>query len=344
MAPSLRVAVTQAEPEWLDLAGTVKKTCELITEAANNGARLIAFPECWVTGYPGWIWARPVDFELNTKYIYNSLSIGSPEFEQIASTAKRHSIAVVLGFSERTSTHSLYISQAIISPQGATLLHRRKIKPTHVERAVFGDGSGADLSNVVDVDFGGDVGVVKVGALACWEHTQPLLKYHTYSQGEVIHVAAWPPIDPHPGVEHPGLWSMSAEGCQNLSQTYAVEGGGYVLHCTGVCTEKGMETMGTHKGLLFHTPGGGHSCVIGPDGRRLTQPLHGGDPAKEGIVYADLDLTNVVANRSFLDNVGHYSRPDLLWLGVDRKQKQHVIPRDEEEPSRKANVVVPKQE
>lgn len=363
MAPSLRVAVTQQEPEWLDLAGTVKKTCELITEAANSGARLIAFPECWVTGYPGWIWyasptstrrsahsltkpprARPVDFELNTKYIYNSLSLNSPEFEQIASTAKRHSIAVVLGFSERTASHSLYISQAIISPQGEVLMHRRKIKPTHVERAVFGDGSGDDLNNVVEVDFGGEVGRVKVGALACWEHTQPLLKYHSYSQGEVIHVSAWPPIDPHPGVEHPGLWSMSAEGCQNLSQTYAVEGGGYVLHCTGVCTEKGMNTMSTQKGLLFHTPGGGHSCVIGPDGRRLTQPLNGGDPAKEGIVYADLDLTNVVANRSFLDNVGHYSRPDLLWLGVDRKQKQHVLPRGDEEPSKKANVVVPKQE
>ncbi|KAK0609640.1 Arylacetonitrilase [Lasiodiplodia hormozganensis] len=344
MAPVLRVAVTQAEPEWLDLAGTVKKTCDLITEAAGNGARLIAFPECWITGYPGWIWARPVDFELTTKYIYNSLALDSPEMEQIKAVAKRHSIAVVLGFSERASTHSLYISQAIISPAGEVIMTRRKIKPTHVERATFGDGSGADLENVVELDFGGDVGRVKVGALACWEHTQPLLKYHSYAHGEVIHIAAWPPIDPHPGVDHPGLWSMSAEGCQNLSQTYAVEGGGYVLHCTGVCTEKGMNIMGTQKGLLFHTPGGGHSCVVGPDGRRLTQPLNGGDPATEGIVYADLDLTKVVANRSFLDNVGHYSRPDLLWLGVDRKQKCHVIPRHEEEPSKKTLVTSTKPE
>ncbi|OJD34072.1 aliphatic nitrilase [Diplodia corticola] len=344
MASSLRVAVTQAEPEWLDLAATVKKTCDLIATAAANGARLIAFPECWITGYPGWIWARPVDFELTTKYIYNSLSLTSPEMDEIKSAAKRHSIAVVLGFSERVHTHSLYISQAIISPAGEVVMTRRKIKPTHVERAVFGDGSGDDLRNVAEIDFGGAVGKLKVGALACWEHTQPLLKYHTYSQGEVIHIAAWPPIDAHPGVEHPGLWSMSAEGCQNLSQTYAVEGGGYVLHCTGVCTEKGRDVMGTHKGLLFHTPGGGSSCVVGPDGRKLTDPLHSGDPAKEGIVYADLDLTKVVANRAFLDNVGHYSRPDLLWLGVDRKQKSHVIAREDEEPPKKALVTGPRRE
>ncbi|EJD42068.1 putative nitrilase [Auricularia subglabra TFB-10046 SS5] len=325
MPHTLRVAVTQAEPEWLDLAGTVEKTCNLIGEAAENGARLIAFPECWVPGYPGWIWARPVDVELNTKYIYNSLSLGSPEFETIQAAAKRHSIAVVMGFSGRAPSDSLYIAQAIISPDGEVLMHRRKVKPTHAERTVFGDGSGADLSNVVDVDFGGEIGTVKVGALACWEHTQPLLKYHTLSLGAAVHVAMWPPLDPHGGVEHPGLWSMSAEGCQSLSQTYAIESGAYVLHCTAVCTEKGREAMRTHDGLLFHTPGGGHSCVLGPDGRRLTQALHGGDPAKEGVVYADLDLSKVVANRAFLDNVGHYSRPDLLWLGVDRREKGHVV-------------------
>jgi len=329
---TLRVAVTQAEPEWLDLAGTVKKTIDLITEAATNGARLIAFPECWISGYPGWIWSRPVDLELSPKYINNSLSLDSPEMDQIKAAAKRHAIAVVLGFSERSPTHSLYISQAIISPAGLVQVSRRKIKPTHVERTVFGDGSGDDLCNVAPVDFTttgnadspSSPGIVNVGALSCWEHTQPLLKYHTYAQHEMVHVAAWPPLDPHGGVDHPGLWGMSAEGCLNLSQTYALEAGAYVLHCTAVCTDRGIAAMRTAANLILNTPGGGQSCVIGPDGRRLTEPLHGGDAAREGIVYADLDLAKVVANRAFLDNLGHYSRPDLLWLGVDRKKKEHV--------------------
>ncbi|MBE7181695.1 MAG: carbon-nitrogen hydrolase family protein, partial [Terriglobus roseus] len=230
-----------------------------------------------------------------------------------------NSIAVALGFVERTASHSLYISQAVISPQGKLAMHRRKIKPTHMERTVFGDGSGPDLRNVVEIDFGGAVGKIKVGCLACWEHTQPLLKYHSYSQGEVVHISMWPPIDPHGGVDSPGLFSMSDEGCLGLSQTYAMEGGGYVLHCTAVCTEKGIDAMGTQNGVLFSTPGGGGSAICGPDGRRLTAPL--GKRDQEGIVYGDLDLGKIVATRSFLDIVGHYSRPDLLWLGYDDGEK-----------------------
>lgn len=268
---------------------------------------------------------------MNTQYQMNSLAIESHEMEQIKSAAKRNNIAVVLGFSERTPSHSLYISQAIISPQGDLALHRRKVKPTHMERTVFGDGSGADLNNVVELDFGGEVGKVRIGTLACWEHTQPLLKYHTYAQREEVHISMWPPIDPHGGVESPGLYSMSAEGVMNLSQTYAMEGGAYVLHCTGVCNEQGIETMKTKGGLLFQAPGGGHSAAIGPDGRRLTAPFADGNASAEGIVYADLDLARIITNRSFIDVVGHYSRPDLLWLGADSKQKDFVISRRDAE-------------
>lgn len=138
----------------------------------------------------------------------------------------------------------------------------------------------------------------------------------------------WPPIDPHPGVEAPSLYSMSAEGCFNLSQVYAIESGAYILHCTAVCNDKGIETLNTKPGLLFQAPGGGQSAVVGPDGRRLTAPLEEGNPSAEGIVYADLDLTRGVTNRGFLDVVGHYSRPDLLWLGVDKEEKKHVVVRN----------------
>ncbi|KAH7141030.1 carbon-nitrogen hydrolase [Dactylonectria macrodidyma] len=325
MTAPIRVAVTQAEPVYLDLAGSVEKACKLIVEAAENGAKLIAFSECWLPGYPAWIWARPVDFELQTRYIFNSLPVESKAMDLVKTAAKKCSIAVVLGFSEQSPSHSVYISQAIISPQGELLMHRRKIKPTHMERTIFGDGTGADLNNVVEVDFGPDHGKIEVGCLACWEHTQPLLKYHSISQGETIHISMWPPIDPTTGVDHPGLWSITAEGSQNLSQTYAIESTAYVLHATSVCTRKGIDILKTQDGLACRQPGGGHSCVIGPDGRRLTAPLGDGNPDTEGIVYADLDLTKTVATRGFLDAVGHYSRPDLLWLGVDTRHKENVV-------------------
>ncbi|KAK4196108.1 carbon-nitrogen hydrolase [Triangularia verruculosa] len=289
MAKSLRVAVIQSEPVYLDLTATIEKSCRLIAEAAKSGAKLVAFPECWAPGYPAWIWARLVDTDLHPRYIFNALPVNSQAMDLVKAAAKDHSIAVVLGFAERSQTDSVYISQAIISPRGELLVHRRKIKPTHMERTIFGDGSGNDLNNVVDIDFGPDHGKVK---------------------GETIHVAMWPPVSPMPGADYPGLWSMTAEGCQNLSQTYAIESTAYVLHSTAVCHQQSIELLRTQQGIVCSEPGGGHSCVIAPDGRRLTAPLGDGTA------------------RGFLDVVGHYSRPDLLWLGVDKRQKQVVISGD----------------
>ncbi|KAM7202938.1 Arylacetonitrilase [Naviculisporaceae sp. PSN 640] len=325
MAPPIRVAAVQAEPVYLNLAVSIKKACDLIEEAAKGGAKLIGFSECWIPGYPAWIWARPVDVEMQTRYIYNSLCINSPEMDLLKAAAKENSIAVVLGFSERTQSDSIYISQAIISPQGDLLRHRRKLKPTHMERTIFGDGSGGDLNNVAEIDFVPEHGKIKVGTLACWEHAQPLLKYHTISQGEQIHVAMWPPLAKSTGAQDPTLWSMTAEGCQNMSQTYAIESAGFVLHVTAVCNQDSIDKLKTTEGIVCAKPGGGHSCVIAPDGRRVTETIGEGTGMEEGIVYADLDLVKTVATRGFLDIVGHYSRPDLLWLGVDKRQKEVVV-------------------
>jgi len=310
----VKVAVTQHEPVWLDLQATVEKTVQLIGEAASNGAQLIAFPETWIPGYPAWIWARPLDPPLATRYIKNSLSYDSPEIQKICAAARQHSISVVLGFSENEH-NSLYISQCVISGTGEIVMKRRKLKPTHMERTVFGDAGGSSLNNVVEME-----GVGKVGALACWEHMQPLLKYHTTSLREQIHVAAWPPI--HPFQEgSQGLYSMSSDGCQVLSQAHAIESAAFVLHCTAVMTQTGITAHGTEGNLMFGHIGGGYSAVFGPDGRRLTKPI----PAdQEGFVYAELPMDMLVSLRHFADSVGHYSRPELLWLGVDTREKRHV--------------------
>jgi predicted amidohydrolase len=148
---------------------------------------------------------RTVDIESVKKYIASSLKIDSPQMRLICATAKENKIAVMLGFSENEN-QSLYISQALIGADGEIKMTRRKIKPTHMERTIYGDGSGASLNNVVDLP-----GIGKVGGLCCWEHTQPLLRYHTYTQGEEFHVAAWPPMLPLAQTPD-ALWSQAAEG------------------------------------------------------------------------------------------------------------------------------------
>jgi len=147
---------------------------------------------------------RSVDPVLSTQYIKNSLVVDSPEMRTIQECAAKNKIVVSLGFSENDH-NSLYIAQAIIDSDGKLLMTRRKLKATHMERTIFGDASGNSLMNVVTTSTGR-----RVGALACWEHTQPLLKYHTLHQREEIHCSAWPPIIPHTG--GPDLWSMSKEG------------------------------------------------------------------------------------------------------------------------------------
>ncbi|EHA21664.1 hypothetical protein ASPNIDRAFT_41410 [Aspergillus niger ATCC 1015] len=304
----VRVAVTQHEPVWLDLHATVDKTCRLIAEAAGNGAQLITFPECWLPGYPAWIWSAWLHPPRQSAT--NSLSYDSEHMRRICNAAAQHKITVVLGLSERDG-NSLYIGQCTIDSTGKIVMRRRKMKPTHMERTVFGESSGRSLLNVVDLPIG------KVGALACWEHIQPLLKYHTMIQGEEIHVSAWPVLHPHMGGE--SLWGMSQEGGTGASQVYALESASFVLLTTAVLGPTCVKKMNLSP--PWDTLGGGASAVIAPDGRRLTEPL----PAnEEGFVYADLDLDMILTCRHFVDACGHYSRPDLLWLGVDTREKtQH---------------------
>lgn len=154
----------------------------------------------------------------------NSLSTSSPEFARILAAAKAHNITVVLGFSENVHD-SLYISQAIISHEGEVLSKRRKIKATHMERTVFGDADAeTGLAGVVETAVG------RVGALSCWEHVQPLLKYYMCAQREAIHVAAWPPLfkEEDEGDEG-GLFSMSGEGMYLLFSWYLLLYGGWLL-------------------------------------------------------------------------------------------------------------------
>src|SRR4051812_11070554 len=174
-----KVAVVQAAPVFLDLDATVDKTIALIEEASAKGAKLIAFPETFIPGYPWQIWLGAPAWAIGRgfvqRYFDNSLAFNSPQAEKIRNAVKRAKLTAVLGLSERDGG-SLYIAQWLIGPDGETIARRRKLRPTHAERTVFGEGDGSDLA----VHDRADVG--RLGALCCWEHLQPLSKFAMYAR------------------------------------------------------------------------------------------------------------------------------------------------------------------
>jgi nitrilase len=178
-------------------------------------------------------------------YMANSLAKDSPEMGRIRAAVKKAGIFVVLGYSERDGA-SLYIAQSFIDTNGDIIHHRRKIKPTHVERGVWGDGQADSLKSVVDTPFG------KVGGLNCWEHLQPLLRYYEYSQGVQIHVAAWPPMFPDPkGIKWPYHETDVANSL--ASQFLAIEGQAFVLVATQVVKAESVSKLNMEGFPLYKT-------------------------------------------------------------------------------------------
>lgn len=306
-------AAVQAEPVWLDLDGGVEKTIALAAEAARKGAQIIAFPETWIPGYPWWIWLDSVAWQSQfvVPYAQNSLELDSPHFERIRQAAAELKIAIALGYSERIGG-SLYIGQALISSSGEVLKTRRKLKPTHVERSVFGDGDGSDIA-VVDSEFG------RLGSLCCAEHIQPLTKYAMFSQHEQLHIAAWPSFSVYEGA----AYLLGPEVNTAASQQYAVEGQVFVLAPTGLIGQAAHDLFAdtdVKRDLL--KLGGGHARIYGPDGRSLATPLA---PTDEGILYADIDYAEILGAKNAYDPIGHYSRPDVLQLMFNPTANPRVV-------------------
>jgi aliphatic nitrilase len=312
--PRFRAAAVQAAPVFLDLDAGIDKAISLIREAAGSGAKLIAFPETWLPGYPWFVWLDSPAWGMQfvQRYHDNSLVYGSPQADRLAQAAKDHAIMVVMGHSEKAGG-SLYMGQWIIDAEGRTVATRRKLKPTHVERTVFGEGDGSDLS-VYATELG------RVGALCCWEHLQPLSKYAMYAQNEQVHVAAWPSFSLYRGGAH----ALGAEVNNAASRIYAVEGQCFVVApCATVSAEMIQTLCGddpTKRQLLLE--GGGFAGIYAPDGQLISEPLPEG---QEGMVYAELDLGMISLAKAAADPAGHYSRPDVTRLLLDKTPGDRVV-------------------
>ena len=312
--PQFRAAAVQAAPVFLDLDGTIDKSIALIEEAAGSGAKLIAFPETWLPGYPWYAWLDAPAMWLPKyaqRYFDNSLEYGTPQAERLSTAARDNNIMVSMGLSER-SGGSLYIAQWFIDGDGRTISQRRKLKPTHVERTIYGEGDGSDLA-VWDTRLG------RVGGLCCWEHLQPLSKYAMYAQNEQVHVGAWPSFSLYEG----GAYALGAEVNTSASRIYAVEGQCFVLApCATVSLDMVDEMCATDVQKALLKTGGGHARIFGPDGQQLHEAL----PAdQEGLIYADIDLGLVSVAKAVADPAGHYSRPDVTQLVFNKAPRRAVI-------------------
>jgi nitrilase len=298
----VRVAAAQASPVWMDREASLDKAIGLIDEAGSKGVNLIAFGESWLPGFPFWIWLGNPRWgsDYFVRLHQNAVEAHGKEIAAIGAAAKRNNIEVVLGATERDGG-SLYCTQFFISNTGTLRGRHRKLKPTHVERTIWGEGDGSDLF-VLDTPVG------RIGGLNCWEHLQPLSKFAMYAQGEQIHVAAWPALS----IYEDDAYALGVEANMAASRTYALEGQGFVLAVTSVVDDAVIEELCTtdeQRRLLKR--GGGSTMIFGPNGATVAGPL---GPDEQGLLIADLDLSEIRRAKQAADPSGHYARGDATRL------------------------------
>ncbi|NKI27135.1 carbon-nitrogen hydrolase family protein [Arenibacter sp. 6A1] len=305
MNTPVTVAAAQLSPIFLDKNKTVDKACEAILEAGKNGAELLVFPEAFIPAYPDWVWLIPnskgaVLNELYIKLVENAVSIPDKTTDRLCKSAKAAGINVVMGMNERnseTSGTSLYNSLLFINDQGIILGKHRKLIATGGERLIWAQGSGSTLRSY-------DTSVGKIAGLICWENYMPLARNAIYESGAQILISP--------------TWDKSTNWLQSM-QHVAREGGLFVisncmaLRLDNIPDKYSFKTLYPEGREWINT---GNSCIIAPNGEVLAGPLE----AEEGILYASIDLQQIIASKRMFDVVGHYSRPDVFEFHLKNKK------------------------
>lgn len=280
----------------------LRHAADAIREAANAGARLVAFSETYLPGYPAWLdvcrdaarWDHASVKQVYRRLVEASVTVPGDEVEALCDAARESEVTLVVGVSERIASgpgsRTLYNTLLTIGPTGRLLNHHRKLMPTFSERMVWGTGDDRGL-RAVDTPAG------RVGGLICWEHWMPLARQALHEDGEDVHVAAWPTVK-----------EMNLLCCRH----YAFEARCFVLAVGGLMTADGLSRE--LEAALPDDTGDfllrGGSCIVGPDGQLVTQPVYD----REAIIYATPDLGRIAEEAMTFDAAGHYSRPDCLRL------------------------------
>ena len=304
----LKVGIAQMASVFLDRAATIAKVVQWIDDAAAQGCQLVVFGEALVPGYPFWLdlteasqFGSDLQKDIFAAYSDAAVTIEKGYLKPVCAAAAQHGIAVILGIIERPSDrsgHSLYCSCVYIDADGRITSVHRKLVPTYEERLAWSPGDGHGL--VVHPLHG-----FTVGALNCYENWMPLTRAALYAQGEDCHVALWP---------------GNARNTQALTPVLALEGRSYVISVSAVFTRDDVPADHVVTAMLARAPqimADGGSCIANPDGSWLIPPATAG----EALLVATLDPREVRRARQNFDPVGHYSRPDVTQLVVNRQRQ-----------------------
>lgn len=312
MNHKLKVALAQIAPVWLNKSETLKKVEQTIIDSSKENTELIVFGEGLVPGYPFWLaltggaeWNTQVNKELHAHYVKNSITIEKGDLDTVCQLAKQHQMAVYLGVIERPldrGGHSVYASLVYIDNQGVIQSVHRKLQPTYDERLTWapGDGNGLQVHPLKEFTVGG---------LNCWENWMPLPRAALYGLGENLHIAVWP------GSDH---------NTKDITRFIARESRSYVISVSSLMTAENFPKDTPHLDqILEKAPkilANGGSCIAGPDGEWIVEPVLN----KEGLIYKTIDFNRVLEERQNFDPVGHYSRPDVTQLSVNRERQSTI--------------------
>jgi aliphatic nitrilase len=316
--PAYKVAAAHVAPVFLDTDRSVDKACSVIEEAAGNGARLIAFPEVFLPGFPVWAGVEaPIrTHELFKKLAASAIVIDGPELARVRQTARRHGIFVSIGFTEgtKTSVGCLWNSNALIGADGTLLNHHRKLVPTWYEKLIWANGDGRGL-RVCGTELG------RIGMLICGENTNPLARFALMAEGEQVHISTYPPVWPTRPPEGPGNYDL-AQAIRIRAGAHAFEAKVFNLvasSCIDQTLRDAIETaLGREALRILEQSPRGVSVVLDPTGTPLGDALS----RDEGILYAEIDLAQSVEPKQFHDVVGSYNRFDIFTLSVNRSARR----------------------
>ncbi|GAA0752945.1 Nit6803 family nitriliase [Ideonella azotifigens] len=297
---TVRAAAAQIAPDLDSADGTLARVLETMRDAARRGVALIVFPETFLPYYPYFSFVLPPVLQGPPHLLLmdRAPTVPGPTTDAVAAAARELGMVVVLGLNERDHG-SLYNTQLIFDADGRLLLKRRKITPTYHERMVWGQGDGAGLTAV-------DTRVGRVGALACWEHYNPLARYALMAEHEEIHCAQFPGSLVGP---------IFADQMGVTIRHHALEAGCFVVNATGWLHPEQIRSITPDEKLQGALRGGCHTAIVSPEGKYLAEPLTEG----EGLVIADLDMALIAKRKRMMDSVGHYARPELLSLAIRRE-------------------------
>ncbi len=315
-SPVLRVAAAQDAPVFLDRAATTERVLQYLDRAREQDVNLLAFGETFLPGYPFWIehtdGARFNDTaqkEAYRQYVEAAVRIDGPEVAEIVRAARDRGVFTVLGVAERgpgPKAGSVYCTALSIHPERGLVGHHRKLVPTYEERLVWAPGDGHGLRAH---DFSG----TRVSCLNCWENWMPLPRYSLWGEGAHVHVALWP---------------GAVNNTTDVTRFVAKEGRVFVISASAVLTPADIPNSFALSDALPEVDlwRNGGSAIAGPDGTFLVEPV----PETRGLVVADLQLAEVVRERQTFDPTGHYARPDVFQLDVDRRRPRPVTFADNE--------------